>query len=94
MNIDTIVEKLVAEKSLNAREALDFVEAFFSLMKEEISSGKPCSIPGFGRFKLTKASDRYNAKKLFIDDPDDGFYCQFLPHMKLKARVSIDFDKP
>jgi nucleoid DNA-binding protein len=93
MTIDDIVDGLVKDKRLNRREAADLVETFFNLLKEQVEEGKPCSLPSFGRLKLVLARNRNMGKNCYSEDPLDAKFVRFFPHNKLKARVSVDFDK-
>ena len=51
-----MAERLFDEVGLNKREAKEFVDAFFEVLREALQSGRQVKLSGFGNFQIrTKA---------------------------------------
>ncbi|MEC9206112.1 MAG: integration host factor subunit alpha [Pseudomonadota bacterium] len=55
---DSLVETIHAEVGLNKREAKEFVEEFFEIIKLTLEEGKDIKISGFGNFILRNKKPR------------------------------------
>lgn len=47
-----MVERLFDEVGLNKREAKEFVDAFFDLLRDALEQGKEIKLSGFGNFRI------------------------------------------
>ncbi len=55
---DSLVETIHTEVGLNKREAKEFVEEFFEIIKLTLEEGKDIKISGFGNFILRNKKPR------------------------------------
>ena len=55
---NSLVNLLHDEVGLNKREAKEFIEAFFEVIKLELENGNDVKISGFGNFNLRDKSAR------------------------------------
>ena len=53
-----LADLLFDEIGLNKREAKDMVDAFFTLIAQELANGNDVKISGFGNFQLRSKSSR------------------------------------
>lgn len=53
-----MAEHLYEEVGLNKREAKEFVDAFFDVIRQALQSGEPVKLSGFGNFGLREKSER------------------------------------
>ncbi|HHW4668539.1 MAG TPA: integration host factor subunit alpha [Xylella fastidiosa subsp. multiplex] len=53
-----MVEHLFDEVGLNKREAKEFVDAFFDLLRDALEQGKEIKLSGFGNFELRCKNQR------------------------------------
>lgn len=53
-----MVERLFDEVGLNKREAKEFVDAFFDLLRDALQQGKEIKLSGFGNFELRCKNQR------------------------------------
>ncbi|AAO29740.1 integration host factor subunit alpha [Xylella fastidiosa subsp. morus] len=53
-----MVERLFDEVGLNKREAKEFVDAFFDLLRDALEQGKEIKLSGFGNFELRCKNQR------------------------------------
>ncbi len=53
-----LAEELFDNIGLNKREAKDMVDAFFTLIAQELANGNDVKISGFGNFQLRSKSSR------------------------------------
>jgi len=53
-----MAERLSAEVGLNKREAKEFVDAFFELIRASLERGEPVKLSGFGGFELRSKNQR------------------------------------
>lgn len=49
-----MAEKLFDEVGLNKREAKEFVDAFFDVLREALEQGRQVKLSGFGNFDLRR----------------------------------------
>ena len=53
-----MAEKLFDEVGLNKREAKEFVDAFFDVLREALEQGRQVKLSGFGNFDLRRKNER------------------------------------
>ena len=53
-----MAERLLDEVGLNKREAKEFVDAFFDVLREALENGRPIKLSGFGNFDLRCKNQR------------------------------------
>ena len=53
-----MAERLFDEVGLNKREAKEFVDAFFEVLREALQSGRQVKLSGFGNFDLRRKNQR------------------------------------
>ena len=53
-----MAEKLFDEVGLNKREAKEFVDAFFDVLREALEQGRQVKLSGFGNFDLRRKNQR------------------------------------
>ena len=53
-----MAEKLYEEVGLNKREAKEFVDAFFDVLRSALQQGRKVKLSGFGNFDLRRKNER------------------------------------
>jgi integration host factor subunit alpha len=53
-----MAERLFMDVGLNKREAKEFVDAFFEVMRETLAQGEQVKLSGFGNFDLRQKNQR------------------------------------
>ena len=53
-----MAERLFQQVGLNKREAKDFVDAYFEVVREALERGDQVKLSGFGNFELRKKNQR------------------------------------
>ena len=53
-----MAERLYEDVGLNKREAKDFVDAFFDVLRESLQQGRQVKLSGFGNFDLRRKNQR------------------------------------
>ena len=53
-----MAERLYADVGLNKREAKEFVDAFFDVLREALEQGRQVKLSGFGNFDLRRKNQR------------------------------------
>ena len=53
-----MAERLYEEVGLNKREAKEFVDAFFEVLREALQQGRQVKLSGFGNFDLRRKNER------------------------------------
>lgn len=53
-----MAEKLYEEVGLNKREAKEFVDAFFDVLRDALHQGRQVKLSGFGNFDLRRKNER------------------------------------
>ena len=84
-----LAELLFAQVGLNKREAKEFVDAFFDVLRESLEQGQQVKLSGFGNFDLRRKNQRPGR------NPKTGeeipicarTVVTFRPGQKLKERV-------
>lgn len=74
-----IVEQVYDKVGFSKKDATDFVELFFSLMKDSLCKGEDVKISGFGNFVVNQKKERMGR------NPQTG------KKMAIKARRVISF---
>ena len=69
-----MAERLFLDVGLNKREAKEFVDAFFEVVREALEKGEQVKLSGFGNFDLRQ---KISARRVVT----------FRPGQKLKVRV-------
>ena len=84
-----IARRLHDEMGLNMREGKEFVEVFFTNLREVLGSGEPVKLSGFGKFDLRDKEQRpgRNPKTKEEIPISARRVVTFKPSQKLKARV-------
>jgi integration host factor subunit alpha len=84
-----MAERLFEEVGLNKREAKEFVDAFYSALRESLERGKQVKLSGFGNFELRKKNQRPGRNpKTGEEIPISArTVVTFRPGQKLKERV-------
>lgn len=84
-----MAERLYEEVGLNKREAKEFVDAFFTALREALQSGRQVKLSGFGNFDLRRKNERPGRNpKTGEEIPISArTVVTFRPGQKLKERV-------
>ena len=84
-----MAERLFDEVGLNKREAKEFVDAFFEVIREALEQGEQVKLSGFGNFDLRQKNQRPGRNpKTGEEIPITARrVVTFRPGQKLKARV-------
>lgn len=84
-----MVDRLFMEVGLNKREAKEFVDAFFDVMRDALADGEPVKLSGFGNFDLRDKRQRPGRNpKTGEEIPISARrVVTFRPGQKLKIRV-------
>ena len=84
-----MAERLFIEVGLNKREAKEFVDAYFEVIREALESGEQVKLSGFGNFDLRLKNQRPGRNpKTGEEIPITARrVVTFRPGQKLKARV-------
>ena len=84
-----MAERLFDEVGLNKREAKEFVDAFFEVMREALQRGEQIKLSGFGNFDLRSKNRRPGRNpKTGEEIPISARrVVTFRPGQKLKVRV-------
>ena len=84
-----IADRLFNEVGLNKREAKEFVEAYFEIIREALESGENVKLSGFGNFQLREKNQRPGRNpKTGEEIPISArSVVTFRPGQKLRARV-------
>ncbi len=84
-----IATRLFEEVGLNKREAKEFVDEFFEVIREALESGENVKLSGFGNFQLREKNERPGRNpKTGEEIPISARrVVTFRPGQKLRARV-------
>ena len=84
-----IADRLFNEVGLNKREAKEFVDAYFEVIRESLESGENVKLSGFGNFQLREKNQRPGRNpKTGEEIPISARrVVTFRPGQKLRARV-------
>jgi len=84
-----IAERLFNEVGLNKREAKEFVDAYFEIIRQALESGENVKLSGFGNFQLREKNQRPGRNpKTGEEIPISARrVVTFRPGQKLRARV-------
>ena len=84
-----IADRLFNEVGLNKREAKEFVEAYFEIIRAALESGENVKLSGFGNFQLREKNQRPGRNpKTGEEIPISARrVVTFRPGQKLRARV-------
>jgi integration host factor subunit alpha len=84
-----IADRLFNEVGLNKREAKEFVDTFFEIIREALESGENVKLSGFGNFQLREKNQRPGRNpKTGEEIPISARrVVTFRPGQKLRARV-------
>ncbi|NLC59866.1 MAG: integration host factor subunit alpha [Gammaproteobacteria bacterium] len=84
-----MAERLYEEVGLNKREAKEFVDAFFEVLREALQQGRQVKLSGFGNFDLRRKNERPGRNpKTGEEIPISArTVVTFRPGQKLKERV-------
>lgn len=84
-----MAEQLFADVGLNKREAKEFVDAFFEVIRESLERGEQVKLSGFGNFDLRDKNERPGRNpKTGEEIPISARrVVTFRPGQKLKVRV-------
>jgi integration host factor subunit alpha len=84
-----IANRLFDEVGLNKREAKEFVDAYFEIIKSALESGENVKLSGFGNFQLRNKKERPGRNpKTGEEIPISARrVVTFRPGQKLRARV-------
>jgi integration host factor subunit alpha len=84
-----MAERLFDEVGLNKREAKEFVDAFFDVLREALEQGRQVKLSGFGNFDLRRKNQRPGRNpKTGEEIPISArTVVTFRPGQKLKERV-------
>ncbi len=84
-----LAERLFEHVGLNKREAKEFVDSFFDVMRDALSRGEQVKLSGFGNFDLRKKNQRPGRNpKTGEEIPISARrVVTFRPGQKLKVRV-------
>ena len=84
-----MAERLFEEVGLNKREAKEFVDAFFDVLRDSLQRGQGITLSGFGNFDLRQKNQRPGRNpKTGEEIPISArTVVTFRPGQKLKERV-------
>jgi integration host factor subunit alpha len=84
-----IADRLFNEVGLNKREAKEFVDAYFEIIRQALESGENVKLSGFGNFQLRDKNQRPGRNpKTGEEIPISARrVVTFRPGQKLRARV-------
>jgi integration host factor subunit alpha len=84
-----LADKLFLDVGLNKREAKEFVDAYFEVMREALERGEQVKLSGFGNFDLRQKNQRPGRNpKTGEEIPISARrVVTFRPGQKLKVRV-------
>jgi integration host factor subunit alpha len=84
-----IADRLFEEVGLNKREAKEFVDAYFEVIREALEKGENVKLSGFGNFQLREKNQRPGRNpKTGEEIPISARrVVTFRPGQKLRARV-------
>ena len=84
-----MADHLFDEVGLNKREAKEFVDAYFEIIREALESGENVKLSGFGNFQLREKNQRPGRNpKTGEEIPISARrVVTFRPGQKLRARV-------
>jgi len=84
-----IADRLFNEVGLNKREAKEFVDAYFEIIREALEVGENVKLSGFGNFQLREKNQRPGRNpKTGEEIPISARrVVTFRPGQKLRARV-------
>ena len=84
-----IADRLFNEVGLNKREAKEFVDAYFEIIRQALESGENVKLSGFGNFQLREKNQRPGRNpKTGEEIPISARrVVTFRPGQKLRARV-------
>jgi len=84
-----IADRLFDEVGLNKREAKEFVDAYFEMIREALENGENVKLSGFGNFQLREKNQRPGRNpKTGEEIPISARrVVTFRPGQKLRARV-------
>ncbi len=84
-----IADRLFNEVGLNKREAKEFVDAYFEVIRQALESGENVKLSGFGNFQLREKNQRPGRNpKTGEEIPISARrVVTFRPGQKLRARV-------
>lgn len=84
-----LAERLFLDVGLNKREAKEFVDAFFEVMRDALARGEQVKLSGFGNFDLRKKNQRPGRNPKTGEEIPIAArrVVTFRPGQKLKVRV-------
>ena len=84
-----IADRLFKEVGLNKREAKEFVDAYFEIIRQALENGENVKLSGFGNFQLREKNQRPGRNpKTGEEIPISARrVVTFRPGQKLRARV-------
>ena len=87
-----LAEALFEELGLNKREAKEFVDLFFEVVRERLEAGEEVKLSGFGNFELRSKNQRPGRNpKTGEEIPISARrVVTFRPGQKLRLRVEAD----
>ena len=87
-----LADALFDELGLNKREAKDFVDSFFEIIREQLENGDEVKLSGFGNFELRTKNQRPGRNpKTGEEIPISARrVVTFRPGQKLRLRVEAD----
>lgn len=87
-----LAEALFEELGLNKREAKEFVDLFFEVIRERLEAGEEVKLSGFGNFELRSKNQRPGRNpKTGEEIPISARrVVTFRPGQKLRLRVEAD----
>ncbi len=82
-------ERLFVDVGLNKREAKEFVDAFFEVVRDALAQGEQVKLSGFGNFDLRDKNERPGRNpKTGVEIPISARrVVTFRPGQKLRVRV-------
>src|SRR3546814_11575040 len=91
-----MAERLYEDVGLNKREAKEFVDAFFDVLREALQQGRQVKLSGFGTFDLRRQNQRPGRNpKTGAEIPITArTVVTFRPRQKLKERVEASAGPP
>ncbi|QQX80811.1 integration host factor subunit alpha [Shewanella sp. KX20019] len=89
-----LAENLNYNVGLSKKESKEFVESFFSTMREHLESGQELKLSGFGNFSIRDKKPRpgRNPKTLESVEISARRVVTFLPGQKLRGRIINEYE--
>lgn len=87
MNKSELIQAIADEAELNKRDAAEFVDAFVSVVTQELKDGNDVTLVGFGKFYVVDKAERQGR------NPKTGEALVIAAHTTPKFKAGTDLKK-